>query len=317
MNLQNKLQQIDNDYPQFEWEEVLKTPVTVTASIVIPNYNGANSLPLVLKAIEKQTSSDNVLEIIIVDDNSSDNTLQVIEEFKVGSDLNIIVVKSDQRRYSGYSRNIAIEMAKGDIICSIDSDIIIPPEYLKYHFAIHQLYKCISLSLRTFIDKDAFLKLENPFPVQDFVNEFRIEKTIKSEWCKSEDQKVWANKKILLLEESYNFRKLGYGRNLFWTLPEVCLIGAGCFRREDYLKVGGSSINFSGWGYDDIAVAAKIISLERYVIPVLPASTYHINHPSRSGSNKYTEFEINKIKYQKMLQIEVNETYKSNIEELG
>ncbi len=46
-------------------------------SVIIPNYNGASTLPLVLAAL--QTQSLPASEIIIVDDGSSDNSLEILK----------------------------------------------------------------------------------------------------------------------------------------------------------------------------------------------------------------------------------------------
>jgi len=83
------------------------------------------------------------------------------------------------------------------------------------------------------------------------------------------------------------------------------------------LKVKGAPDNFVGWGFNDTSMAAKVISLNRYVIPVLPASVYHINHPARSKDKKYLEFEMNKKRYGKMLQLEQKESFSEHIDRLG
>jgi len=309
MRLQDCLARVDNDYPLLDWKSILALIPQITASFVIPVYNSEDSIIEVLEAIEAQELGQLIREVIIIDDGSTDQSGMLIREYIAKSALRVIYRRNKYRRYAAFSRNRGTRLASADVICFIDSDIVVPPDYLNYHLSLHQQYGgVISLSFRCFIDKEAFLAKADPFPVQQYTGEFRIEAHIKQEWCDTREREGFAGKTVRLLEETDYLRGLGNGKSHFWTLPEVCLTCSVTYKREDVLRVKGSPENFVGWGGNDISMAAKIISLGRYVVPVT-CGVYHLKHPERSGGSRGIEFAANRIRYRKMLTLEQENTF--------
>lgn len=52
-------------------------------TVAIPTYNGANRLPLVLEKLRSQINTENISwEVIIVDNNSSDNTSKIVQDYQ-------------------------------------------------------------------------------------------------------------------------------------------------------------------------------------------------------------------------------------------
>ncbi|PRO65842.1 glycosyltransferase family 2 protein [Alkalicoccus urumqiensis] len=86
-------------------------------SVVIPTYNRSNTLTRAINSVLKQTYP--VKEIIIVDDNSSDNTSEVIETFK---DPRIRYLVNKENQGGAFSRNRGIVASEGDVIAFQDSD---------------------------------------------------------------------------------------------------------------------------------------------------------------------------------------------------
>jgi glycosyltransferase involved in cell wall biosynthesis len=96
-------------------------------SIVIPTLNEENYLPLLLNSIIAQDFKGK-MQIIIVDGNSDDNTLQVAKKYKLKfSELKIIFSK---KRGVGYQRNRGADKAKYKYILFLDADIILPRQFL-------------------------------------------------------------------------------------------------------------------------------------------------------------------------------------------
>jgi len=95
-------------------------------SIIIPTYNRTDLLPRAIQSVINQTYKD--WELLIIDDGSTDNTKEIVEEF----------VKKDPRiRYfykenggQGSARNLGIKNAKGEYIAFLDSDDEWLPEKL-------------------------------------------------------------------------------------------------------------------------------------------------------------------------------------------
>lgn len=92
-------------------------------SIIIPAYNAQATIKRCINSIISQTYHD--IEIIMVDDGSTDGTLEIMNEF---NDLynNIVVLSQDNEGVSS-ARNRGLEIADGDFIMFVDSDDTIEP----------------------------------------------------------------------------------------------------------------------------------------------------------------------------------------------
>lgn len=91
-------------------------------SIIIPVYNGSKTLASCLKSVYK--SNYRSFECIVVDDNSSDNTLSVAESFGTK------VIRSDRQQGAAHARNRGADAAQGDILLFVDADVKIYPDSL-------------------------------------------------------------------------------------------------------------------------------------------------------------------------------------------
>lgn len=99
-------------------------------SIIIPCYNEEATIPLLLNAIYHQTYSRELIEVVIADGFSSDNTRSVIKKFVDDHpDLRIILVDNPKRNIpSGLNR--AIEESNGDILIRLDAHSIPSQDYV-------------------------------------------------------------------------------------------------------------------------------------------------------------------------------------------
>lgn len=86
-------------------------------SVVIPSYNSASTLPELLNVLQKQESVKK--EIILVDDKSTDNTREIVQQFK-----NIRYILNKENLGRAKSRNRGIKDSKGDKMVFLDSDCI-------------------------------------------------------------------------------------------------------------------------------------------------------------------------------------------------
>jgi len=86
-------------------------------SVIIPTYNNGRFINSALESIFRQTYPEKKIEIIVVDDGSTDNTPEVLEEFRE----KIIYVRQENNGIAS-ARNTGMSMAKGEIITFLDSD---------------------------------------------------------------------------------------------------------------------------------------------------------------------------------------------------
>lgn len=102
-------------------------------SVVIPTYNRKPILEKCLLALEHQKFDDLVkgYEVIVVDDGSTDGTLEWIE-----ANLDRVPhVRTFAQSHQGpaAARNLGVELAKGDTIIFIDSDLVVTDIFLQSH----------------------------------------------------------------------------------------------------------------------------------------------------------------------------------------
>ena len=105
-------------------------------SVIIPVYNEEKHLEECLNSIINQTLKD--IEIIIINDCSTDNTKNIIDKYLLKYP-NIKVINNEVNKGVGACRNIGISISKGDYISFIDSDDYIHPNMLlnMYNAAIN------------------------------------------------------------------------------------------------------------------------------------------------------------------------------------
>ena len=88
-------------------------------SVIITNYNYSNYLTSCIESVINQTYKN--IEIIIIDDCSTDDSVKIISSF--ATKYNIILTHYNlQNKGVIYSRNLGIEISNGDYICFLDAD---------------------------------------------------------------------------------------------------------------------------------------------------------------------------------------------------
>lgn len=110
-------------------------------SVIIPTYNRAATINRALQSLVDQTFSD--FEVILVNDASSDNTLEIVKKFE--AKLNIRIFNNSTNLERCISRNIGIENSLGQYICFLDSDDYHLPEHLStFDQEIRNLHKPVA-----------------------------------------------------------------------------------------------------------------------------------------------------------------------------
>ena len=100
-------------------------------SVIIPVYNDPDGLANTLDSLVLQTYSADKYETIVVDNNSSDSTPEVISKFEE-EHPKIVKFKEERELQGSYAaRNTGIEEASGEILVFIDSDMIASPDLLE------------------------------------------------------------------------------------------------------------------------------------------------------------------------------------------
>ena len=90
-----------------------------TVSVVMATYNGGKYLNYSLKSVQNQKMKD--IEIVIIDDNSSDDSLKIIHEY-MKFDKRIKLIENRENRKILYSKSMGVLNSKGKYIIELDQD---------------------------------------------------------------------------------------------------------------------------------------------------------------------------------------------------
>lgn len=111
-------------------------------SVIIPCHNSKKYIRRCLDSILAQDITGVKLEIICVDDCSSDNTLDILSEYEQRFPDLFILIPLSQNMRQGYARNVALSYSTGNYITYVDSDDCVSPELLRQLYTYIKLYKC-------------------------------------------------------------------------------------------------------------------------------------------------------------------------------
>ncbi|MCX7765698.1 MAG: glycosyltransferase [Candidatus Sumerlaeia bacterium] len=98
-------------------------------TIAICTYNNSAILPFAISSAVKQSFDSAHYEVVVIDNNSTDNTKEIVTEF-IHSYNNLRLVSEPQQGLS-FARNRAIKEARGNYIVYIDDDAELNPDYLR------------------------------------------------------------------------------------------------------------------------------------------------------------------------------------------
>ena len=98
-------------------------------SVAVCTYNRADVLPKCLESLADQSASSELFEVLIIDNNSTDDTKRIALDFcKNHNNFKYIF---EEKQGLSHARNRAIEEAKGEYLADIDDDAITDKEWLK------------------------------------------------------------------------------------------------------------------------------------------------------------------------------------------
>lgn len=110
-------------------------------SVIIPTYNRRQYLEYTLNSLASQTLGSSEFEVVVVDDGSTDDTLQVVKTFEDRMSIKF-AYQPDKGFRAASARNLGIRIADGEICMFIDSGIIVKSDCLSQHIDSHRERSC-------------------------------------------------------------------------------------------------------------------------------------------------------------------------------
>ncbi len=273
-------------------------------SIIIPTFNSKETLLGTLLSINTQNltkKEKDLLEVIVVDDGSTDGTNNGINELKCNFELKYIKQNHIGR---GNARNIGVTVSQGEIIIFLDSDIIIDENFVREHILRHEVIeKGVFVSFKENISIEhhnitKFIK-ENKKP--NIKNDFRFHKKVDPEWLRIHRHvRSIECRDVKILEETDNFKAFGLNKICgVWDLPSMVVTCAVSMKKSEFINCGGFNLQFKGWGMEDTFLGACLIVRGNLIIPVFSTGVFHIEHVTRSRNElqKIREFNKNVLVY--------------------
>ena len=206
-------------------------------SIVIPARNEEKFLPECLASIQTQTYPHRLLEIIVVNSASEDNTENIAEEFSRNSDIAVKILQNP-RGDTPRALNIGYKNASGDLILHLIAHATIEPDHIER--AVKILHEknadgvcgkilTIGSGLDTFWDYGISAAMESFFGLGN------VRARLSS-------KPGWLDNPMLALYRKELFEKFGYiderlTRNQDYEFHQRCFAGGAKFWFEPSLKV--------------------------------------------------------------------------------
>lgn len=236
-----------------------------TCSLLISTYNWPQALEACLKSVIKQTIKPN--EILIADDGSTEETTQLINNFKSKTNIPITHVWHED---NGFRKTIVLNMAlakaKFEYIVQVDGDVYLHKDFIKDHLNFAKPNTFVRAS-RIYMDKNLSEKNLN--------NEFKISLFDKSLTNKFSALRIPFVQ--FLFEHKYKTK----GNELY----EI----HGCnmaFWKADFYKVNGFNEDFNGWGPEDKELVVRLLNAgvkKRFL--KMKGLVYHFWHKEQSRNN--------------------------------
>jgi len=144
---------------------------TITLTLVIPAYNEERYLGACLDSVAKQTLMPN--EVIVVDNNSTDNTVKIAKSYK------FVKLLHEKNQGIVFARDKGFNAAKSDLIGRIDSDTILEENWVEK--AAEYFNKNLNISAVTGTTKFYDYKLSNhSYKIHEFIYFWIQEKIVSS-----------------------------------------------------------------------------------------------------------------------------------------
>jgi len=269
----------------------------IKVSIIIPTYNRKDLLEVTLTSLFYQNYPKENYEIIVVDDGSSDGTLDMVKKLKPTCNLKHIYWPRNKpykfgepRNRVGPARNLGVKQAKGEILLFIDSDVIAQPDLLSEHINTHKNGKKLVIGARKNLSRENFSK-------STVISKISQNKFDRLKFNFDSDDRM----ENIYKQCNYDLSKLE--QPWFGFISNNTSV-----RKKDFELINGFDNNFVFWGVEDQEFAYRSYKKVFEVFLNTDAIGYHQWHEKEFIDLKEREKILNKhgiILYKKHLCIDV------------
>ncbi|QNF28488.1 glycosyltransferase family 2 protein [Metabacillus elymi] len=273
----------------------------IEVSIIIPSYNRYPQNMLTLYSLQNQTFDPSKMEVILIDDGSTDETFQIPNKFHPPFTFKYFKCENNMGRSK--ARNIGIEKANGKIIVFLDAEMIVNPDFVQNHYQYHQINKKLVLtgalgyhSLFSFIfpqfNKEELNRIAR-FVQGDrvFLKRFRTYSKTKRpiQMIFKEDIDTLRFQKLSYFSQSSLDQKTIslFGEELTgFQLPWIAFLTGNVSLRKELLQTAGHfDETFIGWGFEDWELGYRLYKCGATFSYKQNVASYHQEHPVTNHHN--------------------------------
>lgn len=232
--------------------------ISMKVSVVTPNYNGKDFLYAYFESLNK--NSNEIGEVIIVDNGSNDGSQEFIRNYREKVDFPIVLIENSQNLGFAEAVNQGISKARYDYIFSLNNDTVVEKS------AILELLNLLNTDGRIFSVSSKMVQFNNPELIDDAGDDYTLLAYTK---------------------------KRGNNQNLnnFIEVSEIfsSCAGAALYRKDLLEELGGFDSEFFAYMEDvDLGYRARINGYKNLFCP--NAIVYHIG--SATTGSQYNEFKV-------------------------
>ncbi|WP_043934157.1 glycosyltransferase family 2 protein [Bacillus sp. EB01] len=292
-------------------------------SIIIPSFNRYPLNLFCLFSLENQTYDLSKMEVILIDDSSTDDT-PLLKQFSPRYKFKYI--RNESNLGLAATRNKGLRIAKGKVVIFLDAEMIVDAKYVENHLKHHQskdhavviggrkrhkLYSCLFPDFNSKQTKDLSRLLKKKLTRRWFSkllgkkihskNIGRYVKRIKSPsiLLKKEDIRNFSQLEMLSITKKHTnnvLEQLGDHFD-FSHINWLACVGNLSVKKDTIDRIGGYDEDYKGWGTEDhdLAFRLKKAGVTFVVEPEL--IRYHQEHPIVAGYSK--QGKKNRVLFQK------------------
>lgn len=213
-------------------------------SVIVPTFNNKYFVSNVIRHLEQQNFSKENFEVIIADDGSSDQTFEYIQLSGTMKNLQLTYLywprttlrkRGDKLYRAGLSRNLGVRQARADKIVFLDSDILVPNNFVEKTLAALETYDVVQFP-RYHIQQDFSTAVTDHEKISD--NQIYIEE--KEYWKNFFEAEKWVS-----LEKYWKY---------------TCTYGLAMAKNDFYLA-GRFPHFYVSYGFEDTELGYRLAEL--------------------------------------------------------
>lgn len=175
--------------------------MSIKVSVIVPVYNSGKYLRRCMNSIVNQTLEE--IEIIAVNDCSTDDSLSILKEYKDKYPEKVIIIDLEEKGWAGGARNKGIDIAKGEYLGFVDSDDFIENDMYE------EMYNRAKKGDYDMVDSGFYNKYTNRFKITTTKNTWGTLDIEKRKFLVARPGYLWSKiiKRSIFIDNNLRFRE--------------------------------------------------------------------------------------------------------------